>query len=324
MHLTAALELESYCLAALFIGETAAFALADGSLHRCDGSTHATSVHDGLLAAVPTRDGKAVATGGEDGRVCKVDMQGTVVQLAHVARKWITTVAAGPDNTLAFASGRAVWLLDAQGTARTFEHKSAAEGVEFSPDGSRLAVARYNAVSLHPVAGAGAAVELEWKAMNTGVTFSPDGRFVVARMRESGLHGWRLSDAQHMRMLGYAAGVSSWSWGAGGNWLATSGAPAAILWPFEGEDGPMGRSPLELGEREASIVSAVAFHPFRRHLAIGYADGVIQTAEVDEPCDVVVRSGGRGSITSLGWNSTGARLAFGSEQGECGVLVAES
>ena len=91
-------------------------------------------------------------------------------------------------------------------------------------------------------------------------------------MQESALHGWRLPDKIDLRMEGYPAKTRSFSWDKRGRWLATSGANAAIVWPFVGKLGPQGKTPLQPGERQA-LVTAVAFHPNEEVLAIGYADG---------------------------------------------------
>ena len=96
---------------------------------------------------------------------------------------------------------------------------------------------------------------------HTGITFSPDGNFLVTTMQENALHGWKLADAKHMRMTGYPAKVKSLSWSAKGKWLASSGAPGAIVWPFQGKDGPMGKAPIELGTRGDTMVTCVACHP---------------------------------------------------------------
>ena len=74
-------------------------------------------------------------------------------------------------------------------------------------------------------------------------------------MQENALHGWKLADGKHMRMTGYPAKVKSLSWSAKGKWLASSGAPAAILWPFQAKDGPMGKAPMELGTRGNTMVT---------------------------------------------------------------------
>lgn len=50
----------------------------------------------------------------------------------------------------------------------------------------------------------------------------------------------------------------------------SSGAPAAILWPFQGKDGPMGKSLLELGiARQHGWVTSVACHPVEEIVAVG-------------------------------------------------------
>ena len=120
----------------------------------------------------------------------------------------------------------------------------------------------------------GAPQTLEWKGAHLDATFSPDGRFLVTSMQENVLHGWRLQDSRHMRMTGYPAKTRSLSWSHDGAWLATSGADAAVVWPFKDKDGPMGKAPRECGVREARA-TMVAFHPKALVVAIGYADGAV-------------------------------------------------
>jgi WD40 repeat protein len=152
------------------------------------------------------------------------------------------------------------------------------------------------------------------------VTFSPDGNFLVSTMQESALHGWKLSDGKHMRMTGYPAKVKSLSWSAKGRWLASSGANAAIVWPFQGKDGPMGKAPLELGTRANILVTAVACHPADDIAAIGYSDGMVLACRFADAREVLLRRPGNGAITSMAWDREGRRIAFGSETGDCGVI----
>ena len=86
----------------------------------------------------------------------------------------------------------------------------------------------------------------EWKGSHLDVTVSPDGRFLVTSMQENALHGWRIADRKDMRMSGYPAKTRSLSWSFDGHWLATSGADAAIIWPFKDKDGPMKKAPLRM------------------------------------------------------------------------------
>jgi len=315
----AVLELGSHCAAALFAGDAPLFALADGTIHRHADDARLRA-HSALLAAVASADRRSLLTSGEDGRVCRTDASGEPAELAAVPRKWVASVASSVRGALAFAAGRSVWLITA-GQTRELPHPRSVAGMAFSPDGSLLAVARYGGVSLHSVDGVVPPTDLEWKGIYAGLSFSPDGRFLLAFMQDELLHGWRLRDAQHFRMSGYPARIRDWSWSADGRWLATSGAPAAVLWPFEGAYGPMGSTALEAGApRGEVLVSAVACHPRRDVLALGYADGAVALASFDEDGARVLRAAGRGAVTSVAWHNGGERLAYGCDSGECGVL----
>jgi len=296
------------------------FALADGTVHRLDHGHKAVEAHDGLLAAVPSLDGKTLLTAGEDGKVKAIPAAGEPALLGEVPRKWVHALAAGPQGAVAWASGRNVWVRLADGTLREFQHPRTAEAVAFAPKGLRIAVARYNGATLHFPAAAGKPTELEWAGAHTMVTFSPDGQFLVTAMQENALHGWKLVDGKHMRMSGYPAKVKSLSWGPKGRWLASSGAPAAIVWPFQAKDGPMGKAPLELGTRGDSMATAVAFHPGDEVVAIAYADGMVLAARCADQKEVLLRRPGKGAVGALAWDATGQRLAFGSDAGDCGVI----
>lgn len=320
MPTVAPLDLDAHCIAAAWLNDIPHFALADGLVHRLDHGHKWTEAHDGLLAATPDFGGGRLICGGEDGRVTAVSVDGGVEVMAEHGRKWITSVAAGPQGAVAFAAGREAVVRFSDGTTRSFAHARSVEGLAFAPKGMRLAVARYNGATLHFPATEGKPVELEWAGAHTGVSFSPDGKFLVTTMQENALHGWKLADGKQMRMAGYPAKVKSWSWGPKGRWLATSGAPAAIVWPFQAKDGAMGKAPLELGTRGDTVVTQVAFHPTEDIVAMGYGDGMILAARCADAKEVLLRRPGKAAITAMAWDREGRRLAFGSEEGESGVV----
>lgn len=319
MATVAPLDLDGHCIAAAFVGGVPHFALADGTIHRLDHGHKWHSVHDGLLAAVLDRQKQRLITGGEDGKV--FSSAGDSAELiAEAGRKWVSSVAAGPQGAIAFASGRNATVRFADGKLREFSHPRSVEGLAFAPRGMRLGVARYNGATLHWILAESQPTEMHWDGAHTGITFSPDGNFIVTTMQENALHGWKLSDFKHMRMTGYPAKVKSLSWSARGKWLASSGAPAAIVWPFQGKDGPMGKAPLELGTRGDTFVACVACHPSQDVVAIGYADGMVMAARFADAREVLLRRPGKGAITSMMWDEGERRIAFGTESGDCGVI----
>lgn len=306
-----------------FVDNQPAFALVDGSVQFPLSPEKSIQANDGLLSAALALDGKSIVTGGEDGRVMRVTPGGAVL-VAEQPRKWIDVVTCGPHGAVGFAAGRTVWVATAD-SLKQFDHERAVEGIAFAPKGMRIACGRYNGVSLHWVATPGAPVDLHWDGAHTRVLFSPDGRYVVTSMAENALHGWRLdnpktAEGAHMRMTGYPAKPKSLSWSAKGKWLASSGAQAAICWPFSGKDGPMGKSPKELGTRGDNMVTQVACHGREDVVAIGYGDGMILAVKIDDGVEALLRRPGNGAVSSMAWDAGGTRLAFGTEAGEAGVI----
>ena len=324
MPTVAPLDLEGHVVATHFLGEIPLFATAAGTIHRLDGGEKVTEAHEGLLTCIRDPYSATLLTGGEDGKVLRIAHDGSVTQLAEAPRKWINVVAGGPQGAVAYAHGRTSFVRLSDGTTREYPEERTVEGIAFAPKGLRIAVARYNGVTLHWVGTNGAPVDLDWKGAHTGVTFSPDGRFLVTTMQENALHGWKLDgkpgEARHMRMTGYPVKVKSLSWSVKGKWLASSGAPAAIVWPFSAKDGPMGKAPLELGTRANIMVTQVAFHPAEEVLAIGFVDGMILGVRIADGKEALLRRPGKGAITGLSWSATGKLLAFASEAGDCGVI----
>ena len=171
-------------------------------------------------------------------------------------------MAASPASGLiAFAAGRQVRVLDAGDAdfSRAVRHARAVADVAFDARGLRLASASYGGVELRYARVADQKpVSLKWPGAHLGVAWSPDARFVISALHENQLHGWRLSDAKDMRMAGYPAKVRSLAFLAKGALLASSGAPGAVIWPFAGANGPMGKDAVEIGFKEETRVTRVS------------------------------------------------------------------
>ncbi|WP_273760218.1 WD40 repeat domain-containing protein [Bartonella sp. ML70XJBT.G] len=312
-------DLKGYCLSCGFIDNKATFVSVEGFIVFLTPTPQVMEIHHGIISSDFSPDHTAIITGGEDGKVCQTTADGHTQVLGERKGKWINKVAFGQKKAFAFASSRFTWANVGKGEQEHL-HERSVEGLAFSPKGLRLAVAHYNGVTLHWLSTQTAPTTLVWKGAHFNVTFSPDNRYVISTMQENALHGWRLADNQHLRMSGYPSKVKSWSWNAKGKWLATSGASAAIIWPFHTKEGPMGKTPLELGTRANALVTTVSCHPSEEIVAIGFNDGVILCAHFRDGKAILLKDYGKTAISALSWDQTGHNLAFGSESGECGII----
>ena len=314
-----AFEAVAGAVAAAFLGETPALALADGSVlvGEPDEARRVAAHPDGAIL-VAASDGGTLVTGGDDGRVMAVGADAEAKEIADEKGRWIDALALR-GQSFAWSAGKTVKARDEAGVVKTWAAPSSVRGLAFQPKGYRVAAAHYNGATLWFPKVEGAPQTLAWKGAHLDATFSPDGRFLVTSMQENALHGWRLVDSRDMRMTGYPGKTRSLAWSHDGNWLATSGAEAAVVWPFKDKDGPMGKAPRECGVREARVTK-VAFHPRALVVAIGYADGLVLLCRLADAAEILVRRPGGGAVGALAWKANGARLLFGLESGEAGLL----
>jgi WD40 repeat protein len=307
-------------VAAHFLGERAVFALGEETLLFVapDGAEQRVIVHGGGILAAAS-DGTRVLTGGDDGKVVATNAKGESETLATDAKhRWIDRVALGPD-AVAWSAGKQAFVRSGKGEIKSIDLPSSVGGLAFSPKGLRVAVAHYGGVTLWFPNAVATPETFAWKGSHLDVLFSPDGRFLVTSMQEAMLHGWRLADAKDMRMSGYSAKVRSMAWTAGGKWLATSGSEQLILWPFASKDGPMGKQPRMLAPYDKRAV-AVACHPKQEIVAVGFEDGMIMLARIDDGAEILAKKPGSAPVSALAWSADGAKLAFGTEDGEAGIV----
>jgi WD40 repeat protein len=313
-------EVGGAVIGAHFLGSTAVFVLGEEHVvvAPADGAPRRVLAHSGGILATAA-DGARVLTAGDDGKVVATDPTGdTRTLFTDPKRRWIDRLAAGPDGAVAWASARTVSVQSARRQEKTIELTSSAGGLSFAPRGMRLAIAHYNGVTLWFPNASATPERLDWKGSHLDVTFSPDGKFLVTAMQEPTLHGWRIADRKDMRMSGYSAKVRSLSWSARGDWLATSGSEQLILWPFQGKDGPMGKTPKMLAPCEQRV-AVVACHPHQDVVAAGFEDGMVLLVRVEDGAEILARRPG-GVVSALAWDAQGTQLAFGTEEGEAGIV----
>jgi WD40 repeat protein len=308
-------------VAAHFLRDRAVFALGEETLLFVapDGAEQRVAAHAGGILAVGS-DGTRILTGGDDGKVVATNAKGESETLGVDARhRWIDRVALGPDGAIAWSAGKQAFMRNAKGEIKSLDLPSSAGGLTFSPKGLRVAVAHYGGVTLWFPNAQATPETFAWKGSHLDVMFSPDGRFLVTSMQEAMLHGWRLADAKDMRMSGYSAKVRSCAWTPGGKWLATSGSEQLILWPFNSKDGPMGKQPQMLAPYDKRAV-AVACHPKQEIVAVGFEDGLVMLCRMEDGAEILAKKPGAAPVSALAWGAEGAKLAFGTEGGEAGVI----
>jgi WD40 repeat protein len=192
--------------------------------------------------------------------------------------------------------------------------------VAFDLKGRRIATSTYGGAALWLARIAQQKPTLlKWAGSHTGVAFSPDGAFVVTAMQDNQIHGWRLKDAKNMRMGGYPSKVRSMAFLSGGQLLATAGAPGAVLWPFTGSNGPMGREATEIGFDESSQVTMVAARADRSLLAAGLSDGRVWVADPAGRGLNFLKADKGSAITALAMRPDGGAVAWADEDGQAGV-----
>ncbi len=316
----------------------AAFALGDGTVRlRTDEGFVTVEAHGGpqmgglgggaVLAAAVHPSGLGVVTGGDDGRVVwsRID-QGEVIAtlIAELKGKWIEHVAtSAASGLIAFTAGREVHVRDAADPAfaRVFAHEKTVSGLAFEPKGRRLASATYGGAQLWYARIADQKPTLlKWAGSHIAAAFSPDGKFLISSMQENQLHGWRLSDGKDMRMGGYPAKIKSLAFFDKGNLLATAGASGAVIWPFAGANGPMGKEAAEIGFSRDSMVVRVAGIDAQPVCLAGQDNGKIWAAHMRNGRIETLKAEKGAPISALSTSADGKFFAWGDENGEAGVL----
>jgi WD40 repeat protein len=314
---------DAYVTAALFdAAGRAIFALGDGGVRFETGE--AVQAHDGAaLAAARHPSGEGIVTGGDDGRLVWSRPSGAV-EIAKLPGRWIDAVATSAvSGLIAFGAGRDLHVRDVADPdfAAVFSHEKSVADIAFDPRGRRLAVATYGGAALWWAKIARQKpVMLKWAGSHIAVAFSPDGRFLMSSMQENQLHGWRLSDSKDLRMGGYPSKVKSMVFLAKGMLLATSGAPGAVVWPFAGANGPMGKEAAEIGVDETTRLARIAAAPDLTILAAGLEDGRLWACDLTSRRIEQVKTDKGAPISALALTPDGGRLAWGDEDGGAGVV----
>lgn len=315
------LKLGAYVSGAVFDPKSRILGIALGSgelylVPTLDGEPRQVKVHKGAILALVPHPGGGFVTGGDDGRLCHVGVEGSVSELAVFKGRWVERVASHASGPIAAAIGKDIQLLRDGTQIALGPHASTVSDLAFSPDGSRISGAYYGGVSVWNLQQpASPPRKLVWKGSHLFVSYAPNGRYLATSMQENALHCWRLADGSDMQMSGYPVKVKSMAWTKDTMYLVSSGAPGFVCWPFAGK-GPQGRPPIEFsGRQDEILVSAVASHPKEPLIAAGYADGRIEIGDPERKRILTLPEGLAAPIVALAFAPDGQTLVAGDEGG---------
>ncbi len=309
-------------------GAIAAFALGDGRVRFLPADIAAAEtpaaapVHGGVvLALVGDPAGDGFVSGGDDGRLLRIGLDGAVTELASHKGRWIEHLAAHrATGAVAASVGKSALVANKDGVREFGPHQSTVADLDFSKDGSRIACAHYGGVTVWSLGQANLPPRrFAWRGSHVALRWSTDGKFIATGTQENDIHVWRMAQATDMRMQGYPAKVKSLSWTADARFLYTSSQPVFTAWPFSGK-GPEGKPPLQFGEEGAGLITVVTSHPTAEFVAGGYDTGELQLGDIKTRRSVVLKMSDGSAVTCLAWSPDGYRLAVGNERGDMLVV----
>ncbi|HKR45753.1 MAG TPA: WD40 repeat domain-containing protein [Paraburkholderia sp.] len=273
------------------------------------------SVHAGTCLALAADPAGGFLSGGDDGRLVHLHLDGASELVAQEAGAWIDRVAASPVGGRAYASGRKVHWLGPKPACLMLP--GSATSLAFDPAGTRLAMSYPGGAMLWAVDTLRDR-QLVWPGYHRNVAWSPDGRYLVSGMEENALHVWRLPDGADIEMGGYPGQPRSLSFSADGRFLATSGGMRAVCWRF---DPPRANDdPCESGIAGQTPVSRVACHPVHPLIAVGYHGGAVLLCQPGSSDILLIKGPGNSALSAMAWSPDGRRLALGTEAGELALV----
>jgi WD40 repeat protein len=247
--------------------------------------------HQGMIRGLSvSRDGRTVATGGDDGAIAIRSME-TGRLLSTIKRHHVPVigVALSPDGrrivdtrddgtvTISASDGRdpRTFLDLGHDTVEAYESPNYGVCVSFSDDGQRLAVGALDGtVRVLRADGAGGVTVLRGhSAQVTDVGFSPDGTRVISAASDGTVRVWDLQNGSVLGLAHPHARRATFS--SDGRRIATAGDDGIVrLWRGDGS-----RSLWKIRVGQQPLLS-VRFSRDGRRLVTSGADGVVRILDV--------------------------------------------
>ncbi|MEV6302992.1 hypothetical protein AB0M02_26490 [Actinoplanes sp. NPDC051861] len=270
--------------------------------------------HGQVFGVAYSRDGKLVATSGDNGTVrVFAGAAPPRVLSGHTGEVWSPVFS--PDGSLIAAGGVdgtvTVWDLTAGGAPRILEgHGDSVWTVTFSPDGRRLASSSDDGtIRVWSVADGAVVSVFRPGDRQLGLAFSPDGTRLAAG-DGSGVVRIFAGGGPPRVLRGHLDSVESLAFSPDGRSLATGSTDSTVrVWPMPGGE------PIVLRGQGNSTVETVAFSPDGHRVAAGGSDGTVRVFDAGGDTDPLVLPGHDGPVWSVAFRPDGRQLASGSGDG---------
>ena len=279
----------------------------------------------GLPLTIAPFGASGFVAGGAGGQLVRIDPRGHVTPFAARMNGPVVGLAhhAASGRTACAAAG-AVALFQGEDTREPlrFAPEARVAALALSPDGSELALAHAKGLSLWRLGDSPAlSAEIPFDGDPVGLSWSPDGAWIACTLAADGFRLVRLSDGAGETLSKYPTPVHSFAWNRAENALATSGAFRVAAWslavpPLDGDI----RGVLQTGRSGLVVVESVAAHPSRNLLAVGYANGLVNIAQIGKPDELMILQDGSGAINALAWSGDGRHVALGTADGKAAIV----
>jgi WD40 repeat protein len=262
-----------------------------------------------------------LASAGQDGRVRLWNT--TTGEQTHElsgGSAWVEHVAWSPKGDfLVSAAGKRLkcWDITGQLVQEYPPFSSTISGIAWSAKGKEFAISGYGQIAFYQPGEAQATRVFEWKGSILGIAWSPDTKMIAGGGQDATVHFWYTKTGDDLQMSGYPNKITSVSWNASSQYLATNGGEIAAVWDCEG-DGPTGRTPILL-ERHNQSINQVQFQHRGLLLASGGEDGIVALWFPGGSKRVLAESEIGEPVSTLAWSPGDGRLAVGGANGFVGI-----
>lgn len=262
-------------------------------------------------------DGQQFASAGQDGKVRVWSAEtGELLHTIETGSNWVAKAAYHPRLPLvAIATGRTLkcWDETAGIVYESSDHASTIADASWNPDGSFVAVAAYNGVTLHDPFNHALPRKFHWKGSSLLLAWSPDAKYIATGEQDSTVHFWFVESGTDAQMWGFATKVMEISWHSSGRWLATGGGNEICIWDCGGS-GPAGREPVFL-RCHFNKITQLAYQPSGRYLVSTDVDKFLLLWEPEMHNQLISAASLSAPASCVRWNFAGTALATGQQDG---------